>query len=97
VRLRLQGVTAQLASGSVVDRVRLTTDPTLVLGGTDQAADIVISVPDFLVERDAGVRRTIVFELRSSQWLTSGSLQTGRVEDAALRDAIRAATRSEPR
>jgi hypothetical protein len=75
----------------------LTADTTIVLGGSDQRADLSVSVSSFSVEPTTNVRRIIVFELRSQQWLTAQALQLGRVEDSALQAALTASTRVEGR
>jgi hypothetical protein len=75
----------------------LANDASIALGGSDQRAEVTVSVSTFSVEADPGVRRVITFELRSQQWLTPAALQSGRVEDAALEGAITATTRAENR
>lgn len=97
VRLVFQGVTARIARGSVVGGTTLTSDTTVVLGGSDARAEMSIPVSPFSVEADARVRRVIVFDLRSQQWLTAAALQSGRVEDGALQTAVTATTRSDNR
>jgi hypothetical protein len=97
VRLVFQGVTARVARGSVVGGTPLNNDITLVLGGSDERVELSVSVSPFSVEADARVRRVIVFELRSQQWLTAAAVQSGRVEDAPLQSAVTATTRSENR
>lgn len=96
VRLTMQGVTAFLQTGSVVGGTTLISDVTLELGGDDFFVDITVSVPAFEVTADEGVKRTIIIELRSQQWLTAAAVQSRRVEDAALRSAITVSTRSDP-
>ncbi len=97
VRLVFAGVTARLKTGSVVAGTTLTSDIDLPLGGSDQRVEIVVIVPTFNVDLDASVQRTILFNLRSSLWLTPAALQAGTVADAALQAAIIATTRVEPR
>jgi len=97
VRLVFQGVTARLNSGSNVGGVVLTSDVTVSLGGSDQRVELIVPVPAFTVEADPTVQRTVLFELRSSLWLTPAILQTGLVEDAALQGAVLASTRLDPR
>jgi hypothetical protein len=97
VRITFQGVIARIARGSVVGGTTLTNDASITLGGADQRAEVIVSVNSFSVEADPRVRRVITFELRSQQWLTSGALQSGWVEDAALEAAITATTRVESR
>jgi hypothetical protein len=97
VRLVFQGVTARIARGSVVGGTTLTSDTTVVLGGSDERAEMSVPVSPFSVEADARVRRVVVFDLRSQQWLTAAALQSGRVEDGALQTAVTATTRSENR
>ena len=41
--------------------------------------------------------RAGVFEIRSQEWLTASTLQSGQIEDAALQAAITASTRVERR
>jgi len=97
VRLVFQGVSARIARGSVVGGTTLANDTTLVLGGSDERVEMNVPVSTFSVEADARVRRVIVFDLRSQQWLTAAALQAGRVEDAALQAAVTATTRVENR
>ena len=97
VRLVFQGVSARLARGSVVGGTTLASDATIALGGSDERVEMSVPVSTFSVEADAGVRRVIVFDLRSQQWLTAAALQAGRVEDAALQTAVTATTRAENR
>ena len=97
VRLVFQGVSARLARGSVVGGTTLASDTTIILGGSDERVEISVPVSTFAVEANAGVRRVIVFDLRSQQWLTAAALQAGRVEDAALQAAVTATTRAENR
>ena len=97
VRLVFQGVSARLARGSVVGGTALASDATIILGGSDERVEMSVPVSTFSIEADAGVRRVIVFELRSQQWLTAAVLQAGRVEDAALQAAVTATTRVENR
>jgi hypothetical protein len=96
VRLLLQGVSARVNRGSVIGGTALANDTTIALGGSDQRAELIVPVDAFAVAVDSS-KRTIVFELRSSQWLTSGALQSGIVEDASLQTAVTAATRVESR
>jgi hypothetical protein len=96
-RLVFQGVTARITRGSIIGGTTLSNDVTLTLGGSDQRADISVPVDSFVVEPSASVRRVIVFDLRSQQWLTAAALQSGLVEDAALQSALTAATRTETR
>lgn len=97
VRLVLQGVTARVARGSTIGGTTLTTDTTVTLGGSDQRVEISVSVDSFLVESDPSMRRAIVFDLRSNQWLTIAAVQTGQVDDASLQAAVTASTRAERR
>lgn len=97
VRIVLQGVTARLASGSMIGGMVLVNEASLALGGADHHVDVVIQVPAFSVEADTSFKRTIVFELFSQQWLTPAALQAGRVDDGALRSAMKATTRLERR
>ena len=55
------------------------------------------SVDSFSVENDSSMRRLIVFELRSQQWLTAAAVQAGQVDDASLQAAMTATTRIERR
>ena len=96
-RLVFQGVTARLNSGSTVGGVVFTSDVTITLGGSDQRVELIVPVPAFTVEADPATQRTILFELRSSLWLTAAILQTRLVEDAALQGAVLASTRLDPR
>jgi hypothetical protein len=97
VRLILQGVTARISRGSVIGGTTLTNDATITLGGSDERAELTVDVSSFTVEADQSIRRTVEFDVRSSQWLTASALQAGRVEDAALQSAITATTRTEVR
>jgi hypothetical protein len=58
---------------------------------------VVLAVPTFTVEAEPQVQRTVVFELRSTLWLTLAAVQAGTVLDAALQGAILASTRVDPR
>jgi hypothetical protein len=95
VRLVLQGVTARIARGSVIGGTTLTADATLPLGGSDERVELIVPVNTFSVQPDSTIRRVIVFELRSQQWLTAQALQSGRVEDASMQAAVTATTRTE--
>ena len=97
VRLVLQDVTARVASGSSIGGTTLTSDRTITLGGSNQRVDLAISVSSFDVGDDPAIRRRIVFDLRSAQWLTSNVVQSGVVDDAALQSAVTASTVVEPR
>jgi hypothetical protein len=97
VRLVFQGVTARLSRGSVVGGTTLSNDTSVALGGSDQRVEMSVPVDTFSVEPSASVRRVIVFELRSQQWLTAAALQAGVVQDGALQAAVTAATRAESR
>ena len=97
VRLVFQGVAARVAMGSVVGGITVTSDRTIILGGSDERVEIDVPVSTFAVEADASVRRVVVFEVRSQQWLTVSAVQSGSVEDAALRAAVTASTRLENR
>jgi hypothetical protein len=97
VRLMFQGVTARVARGSTIGGTTLANDATLTLGGSDQRVEMSASVDTFSVQSTASVRRVIVFELRSQQWLTAAAVQAGVVEDGALQSTIAATTRTEPR
>ncbi len=57
----------------------------------------MVQVPAFTVTADAATQRTVVFDLRSSLWLTAAALQAGTVTDAALQAAVQASTRVDPR
>src|SRR5688572_8128396 len=94
VRLVFQGVSARIARGSVVGGTTLAADATIILGGGDERVEMSVPVSAFSVDPDPGVRRVIVFEIRSQQWLTAAALQSGRVEDAALQTAVTATTRA---
>jgi hypothetical protein len=94
VRLVFQGVTARISRGSTIGGTTLASDVTLGMGGSDQRAELVVPVSTFTVQATNSTRHTIVFELRSQQWLTSAAVQSGRVEDAALQGAVTAFTRS---
>lgn len=97
VRLTFEGVTARVLSGSTIGGTTLTTDANVTLGGSDGRVEVVIPVPSFTVDADAQVQRTVVFELRSTLWLTLAALQAGTVLDAALQGAVLASTRVDPR
>lgn len=97
VRLVLQGVTARLTSGASVGGVVLANDVSVTLGGSDQRVELIVPVPAFTVDADPATQRTVLFELRSSLWLTPAVLQTRSVEDAALQGAVLASTRLDPR
>jgi hypothetical protein len=97
VRLVFQGVSARITRGSIIGGTPLSNDVTLTLGGGDQRVEMTASVDAFSVEPSASVRRVIVFELRSQQWLTAEALQSGLVQDAALQAAVTATTRTENR
>ena len=97
VRLVFQGVSARITRGSIIGGTPLSNDVTLTLGGGDQRVEMSASVDAFSVEPSASVRRVIVFELRSQQWLTAEALQSGVVQDAALQAAVTATTRTENR
>jgi hypothetical protein len=96
VRLVLDGVTARINRGSVIGGSSLSSDATIALGGSDRRAELIVSVAAFAVEPNSPTR-TILFDLRSAQWLTAAALQSGRVEDAALQAAVTATTRVENR
>lgn len=97
VRLVFQGVSARVAMGSVVGGTTVTSETTIILGGSDERVEIDVPVSTFSVEADANVRRLIVFDLRSQQWLTVAAVQSRRVEDAALQAVVTASTRLENR
>lgn len=97
VRIIFQGVTARITRGSVVGGTTIANDTSLTLGGADQRAEVIASGSNFSVEADPRVRRIVIFDLRSQQWLTAAALQSGRVEDNALQAAITASTRAESR
>lgn len=97
VRLVFQGVAARITRGSTVGDRTLTSDVNVTLGGSDERAEIIVSVDRFVIDADASAKRLIVFDLRSQQWLTAGAVQTGQVEDSALQAAISATTRRERR
>lgn len=97
VRLVFDGVTARLQSGSTIEGTTLTADANVLLGGSDGQVEVVIAVPTFTVEAEPQVQRTVVFELRSTLWLTLAAVQAGTVLDAALQGAILATTRVDPR
>lgn len=97
VRLVLDGVTARIKAGSVIGAVTLAADVDLAVGGPDHRAEVVVALPPFTVPTDPGMQRTVVFELRSAQWLTASALQAGAVSDAAIQAAITASTRIDSR
>lgn len=97
VRLILQGVTATIARGSGFGGITLSSDTTIQLGGSDRHVELLPSVTRFALEDDPSVRRVIVFELHSQQWLTASAAQSGQVEDQALQAAVSVTTRIEPR
>ena len=97
VRLVFDGVTVRLLAGSTVGGTILENDVTIALGGSDDRVEVVVVVPDFTVEADPGVQRTIIFELSSQVWLTTAALQAGRVEDAEIQAAMTATTQVDPR
>jgi len=97
VRIVFQGVTARLARGSIVGSTTIDSDTSVALGGSDQRAELIVSVSSFAVDATPGVRRVVTFELRSQQWLTPATVQSGRIEDAALEAAVTASTRLESR
>ena len=97
VRLVFSGVTVRVLSGSVVGGTTLTSDVVLTLGGGDNLVEVVVDVPEFRVDASTTVQRTIVFDLRSSLWLTAAALQAGTIADASLQAAITASTREDPR
>jgi hypothetical protein len=95
-RITFQGVTARLASGSVVSGTTLVSDANVVLGGADQRAEITAPI-SITIDANTLVRHTVIFDLRSQLWLTLGAVQAGRVEDAPLQAAITASARVDPR
>ena len=97
VRLVFNGVTVTVLAGSMIDGTTLTSNATLSLGGTDNRVEIVVAVPQFAVEADPSIQRTIIFELHSQAWLTAAALQTGQIEDAAIQAAVTTSTRLDPR
>jgi hypothetical protein len=97
VRLVLQGVTARISRPSTIGGTTLFEDVTIRLGGSDERAELVVSMSSFSVEPDSAVRRVVVFDLGSRQWLTASAVQAGRVDDDALQAAVSASTRIEIR
>ena len=97
VRLTFEGVTARILSGSTIQGTTLTADANVSLGGSDARVEIVIPVPSFTVDTDLELQRTIIFDLRSTLWLTLAALQAGMVLDASLQGAVLATTRVDPR
>ena len=97
VRLVFQGVTARLASGSNVGGTVLTSERTVILGGSDERVEISVPVSGFAIEASPAVRHVITFDLRSQQWLTAAAVQAGRVEDSAIQGAATASVRTENR
>lgn len=97
VRLTFEGVTARVLAGSTIGGTTLAADANVTLGGSDGRVEMVILVPGFSVDADPQVQRTVVFDLRSSLWLTLAALQAGTVLDAALQGAVLASTRVDPR
>lgn len=96
-RLVFRDATVRVVAGSTIGGSRVPNDTTLTFGGSDGRVELVVNGNSFEVERDANVRWSIVFDLRSQQWLTPGALQTGRIEDAALQAAVRVSMRREAR
>ena len=90
-------MTARIARGSIIEGTALTADASIVMGGSDQRAELSVPVSTFSVEPDSSIRRVMVFELRSQRWLTARALQSGRVEDAELQAAVAPPTRTESR
>lgn len=97
VRLTFEGVTARVLSGSTIQGTTITADVNVPLGGSDGRVEVVIPVPGFTVDADPQSQRTIVFDLRSTLWLTLAAIQAGAVLDAALQGAVLATTRVDPR
>jgi len=97
VRLTFQGVSAELPAGATVGGTTLSAPATIDVGGSDQQVEITKQVLSFQVLADTTVRRTILFNLQSEDWITESSLTAGVVEDAAIQSAVTATTRSEPR
>jgi hypothetical protein len=95
-RLVLEGVSANVASGSRVSGITLNSDATVRLGGSDHYVELRYPAR-FTLSDDPAVRQVVVFQLNSQAWLTSSAVQSGQVEDAALQAAIGATTSIEPR
>jgi len=93
VRLTLAGVTARLAAGSSIGGLTLTTETSIVLGGSDESIVIEAQVPPFTVRADASARTEILFDLNSESWITQAAVQAGVVADAAVESAARPACR----
>ena len=97
VRLTLQGVTANIASGSGFGGITLSSDTTFRLGGSDHSAELVVPVTRFSLGDDPSVIRVIDLQLNSDRWLTRSVAESGQVEDEALQAAISASTSLESR
>jgi len=97
VRLVFDGVVARLLAGSTIGGASLANDTNLPLGGSDGRVEIIVPVPAFEVTSDPAVQRTVLFDLRSSLWITPAAVQAGSIGDAALQGAVLATTRVDPR
>jgi len=97
VRFVLQRVSARLARGSTVGSTTLAADSALALGGSDQRAELTVSINSSSLESGASRRLVIVLDMRSYQWLTTSALRAGVVEDATLTSAVTANARLESR
>ena len=95
-RLILQGVTANIAAGSRVGGITLSSDATIQIGGSDRYVELFYPVR-FSLGDDSSVIRVITFGLNSQAWLMSSAVQSGQVEDEALQAHISATTSVEAR
>ena len=97
VKLTLQGVTANIASGSGFGGITLSSDAVYRLGGSDHSAELIVPVTRFLLGNDPSVIRVINIQLNSERWLTRNVAESGQVEDDALQASIFANTSLESR
>ncbi|NIM52930.1 MAG: hypothetical protein GTO22_27450 [Gemmatimonadales bacterium] len=97
VRLTFQNVSAELLAGSTVGTTTLQSDVSIALGGSDHGVEVITQVGGFQVLADTTVRRSIILDLHSDQWITEAAVASQVVEDAAIQGAVTVTTRSEPR
>jgi hypothetical protein len=88
VRLILTGFQAQLAAGSVVGSLTLSSGATIALGGNDGSVQIDVAVTPFTVNANSNTQ--VSFDLNSQDWVTQTSAQSGTADAAAVSSATTA-------
>jgi len=88
VRLVLTDFHADVAVGSVIEGIALSTGVSIAMGGSDHVVQLEVDVTPVTVSAEAGA--TVLVDLHSGSWVTQAAASAEAADDAAIQAAATA-------